>query len=72
MTFNRTDFVKEKIIKEYDTTIDSKNRITIRGQSKKNIRNYNVKIFSDGRILLEPRVLVHPDKLNKIIDDTPD
>ena len=58
--------MKAELLKEYDTTLDSKSRITVRGQTKKEIfKNYHVKIFTDGHILLEPRVLVHPSMISK-------
>jgi hypothetical protein len=58
--------MKAELLKEYDTSLDSKNRITVRSQSKKEVfRNYHVKVFVDGRILLEPRVLVHPSMISE-------
>jgi DNA-binding transcriptional regulator/RsmH inhibitor MraZ len=55
-----------ELLKEYDTTLDSKSRITVRAQSKKSLyKNYHVKIYNDGHIVLEPRVLVHPDQISK-------
>jgi len=44
-----------KIIKEYTTKIDDKNRITI-NESKYDY--YNVNVYENGCILLEPRELV--------------
>jgi DNA-binding transcriptional regulator/RsmH inhibitor MraZ len=55
-----------ELLNEYDTTLDSKCRVTVRGQSKKSLyKNYHVKIYKDGHIVLEPRVLVHPDQISK-------
>ena len=55
-----------ELLKEYDTTLDSKSRITVRWQSKKSLfKNYHVKIYKDGHVVLEPRVLVHPDQISK-------
>ena len=50
------------IIKEYDAHLDPKRRITLRG-----VRNeyYAVRMFEDGRILLDPRVLVPPQAVSK-------
>jgi len=45
----------ELTIRTYDSKVDSKKRITLR---KARFDYYNVKEFSDGKILLEPRVLV--------------
>lgn len=45
----------ELAINIYDSKVDSKNRITLR---KARFDYYNVKEFSDGKIVLEPRVLV--------------
>jgi hypothetical protein len=55
-----------ELMKEYDTTMDSKCRITVRGQTKDSLyKNYHVKIYKDGHIVLEPRVLVHPDQISE-------
>ena len=50
------------IVKEYDTHIDAKKRITLRGTDAE---YYAVKMFDDGRIMLEPRVLVPPEAVSK-------
>jgi hypothetical protein len=42
-------------IKSYDTKLDSKSRLTVRGAKA---RFYAVKVFSDGHVLLSPRRLV--------------
>lgn len=44
-------------LKTYDTKIDSKKRITLRGAK---YDYFHVEEFEDGRILLEPRVLAVP------------
>ncbi len=44
-------------IKEYDAKIDTKKRITLRGSS---YEYYHVIEFPNGKIELEPRVLVEP------------
>ena len=55
-----------EILKEYDTTIDNKHRLTVRGGIKqRHYKNYHVRVFGDGRILLEPRVLVDPKLISK-------
>jgi hypothetical protein len=51
---------KLKIVKEYDSPADSKNRISLRGATAKYFR---VKAFSNGSYFLEPRVLVPPTAL---------
>ena len=48
-------------VKNYDAHLDSKNRITLRGAM---FQNYNVKVFQNGCIVLEPRVLVTPDTIS--------
>lgn len=48
-------------ILEYDTVLDSKNRVTVR-KGTALYKNYHVRIFSDGKIVLEPRILVEPDR----------
>jgi hypothetical protein len=50
------------IVKEYDTKIDSKNRFVLRNPRYK---NYHVKELENGQVILEPRVLVHPDEISK-------
>ena len=55
-----------EVLNEYDTTIDSKFRITVRGKARNKLyKNYHVKIYTDGHIVLEPRVLVHPDQISE-------
>lgn len=51
------------IVKEYDALLDRKNRITIRGGST--FSNFHVSMYSDGKIVLEPRYLAKPDELSK-------
>jgi hypothetical protein len=50
------------LVREYDAHLDGKNRITLRGAAQE---YYAVKMFSDGRVLLEPRVLVPPESISK-------
>jgi hypothetical protein len=45
-------------VKEYDAKLDSRKRITIRDGE---YDHYHVREFEDGRIVLEPRVLVAPN-----------
>lgn len=52
----------ELVINSYDSKVDSKKRITLR---KARFDFYNVQEFSDGRIVLEPRVLVPPFEVSK-------
>jgi hypothetical protein len=52
------------LLKEYDTTLDTKHRITVRN-GKGLYKNYHVRVYGDGRILMEPRVLVHPKYISK-------
>lgn len=49
------------IVREYEAHLDTKNRITIRGAESE---YYAVKTFRDGRVLLEPRILVPPDAVS--------
>lgn len=49
--------------REYDASLDSKHRFTLRGRPPFN--HFHVKQFTDGRLLLEPRVLATPDQLSK-------
>jgi hypothetical protein len=48
-------------VKDYTVHIDSKKRITLRGAT---YQYYNVKEFSNGCILLEPRELTIPDTVS--------
>lgn len=50
------------VVKEYEAHLDTKKRITLRGAQSE---YYAVKTFSDGRVLLEPRVLVPPQAVSK-------
>jgi len=50
------------VIKEYDAHLDAKKRVTLRGTE---VQYYAVKMFSDGRVMLEPRVLVPPEAISK-------
>ena len=52
------------VLKEYDTTLDTKHRITVRSVPKL-YKNYHVRVYSDGRIQMEPRVLVDPKFISK-------
>ena len=47
----------QETIREYDAKLDTKKRITIRGNS---FEYYHVSEYSDGRIVLEPRELTVP------------
>jgi hypothetical protein len=50
------------LVKEYDTKIDDKKRITIR---RSKFTYYKVKEYDDGHLELEPRVLVSPEELSE-------
>lgn len=47
----------EATIKEYDAKVDSKKRLTLR---ESRYEYYHVQHYSDGSIMLQPRVLVEP------------
>jgi len=47
---------------EYDANVDMKKRITLRGSK---YSHYHVEELEDGRIILEPRVLVSPFEISK-------
>ena len=49
-------------VRQYDASVDTKKRITLRGSK---YTHYHVEEFEDGRIILEPRVLVCPFELSK-------
>ncbi|MGV3531410.1 MAG: hypothetical protein ACO1QR_03510 [Chthoniobacteraceae bacterium] len=46
------------VVQDYDVAADEKNRISLRGAKTK---YFHVTALSDGRYVLEPRVLVPPD-----------
>ena len=49
-------------VKEYDARIDVKKRVTLRGAR---YDHYHVQEYSDGRIVLEPRVLAAPFEVSR-------
>ncbi|MGA2613170.1 MAG: hypothetical protein ABSG38_06945 [Spirochaetia bacterium] len=49
-------------VSEYDTKIDVKKRLTLRGAR---YGHYHVKEFKDGRIVLEPREPVKPFSVSR-------
>ena len=50
------------LVKEYDAHLDMKKRVTLRGAEAE---YYAVRMFEDGHIVLEPRVLVPPEMISK-------
>jgi len=48
------------VVRNYDVAADAKNRISLRGAKTK---YFHVMALSNGSFLLEPRVLVAPDKI---------
>ena len=52
----------EAAVKEYDAKLDTKKRITLRGSS---YDYYHVIEFPNGKIELEPRVLVEPFEISE-------
>lgn len=55
--------MKTELLKEYNVELDKKNRMTIRGNL--GFSNYHVSIFSDGKILMEPRYLAKLEELSE-------
>ncbi len=49
-------------VKSYDAKIDSKKRITLRNAL---YEYFHIEEYSDGKIVLEPRVLVKPFEISK-------
>jgi hypothetical protein len=49
------------IIKEYSTKLDSKKRLTIRGS---NYNHFHVYVFNNGKILLNPQVVIENDTIS--------
>ena len=56
------DKIMPTAVKEYDTRIDMKKRVTLRGAQ---YENYHVYEYENGKIILEPRVLVDPFEVSK-------
>jgi len=56
-----TEEVAMPVLKEYDTKLDSKNRVTVR---KPRFEHYHVIEFDDGHIELKPRVLIDPNLIS--------
>jgi hypothetical protein len=54
--------MKATVTKEYDAHLDNKKRIVLRGTKAE---YFAVQMFSDGCVLLEPRVLVPPEAVSK-------
>ncbi len=50
------------ILKEYQTPVDSRKRVTIRGNAA---AYYNVVQYDNGVIVMEPRELVRPDSISE-------
>ncbi len=48
------------IVRNYDVAADAKNRISLRGARTK---YFHVMVLSNGSFVLEPRLLVAPDKI---------
>ena len=53
---------KEAAVKEFDTTLDSRRRITLRDAP---YANYHVTAYDDGSFRLEPRILVEPHSMSE-------
>ena len=49
-------------VKSYDAKIDSKKRITLRNAL---YEYFHIEEYADGKIVLEPRVLVKPFEISK-------
>lgn len=54
-------FMEAIAVKSYDAKVDSKKRITLRNA---NYDYFHIEEFSDGRIILEPRILVKPFEIS--------
>jgi hypothetical protein len=48
------------VVRDYDIAADAKNRISLRGAKAK---YFHVVALSNGSFVLEPRVLVNPEKI---------
>ena len=52
-----------KPIKEYDVSLDAKHRCVVRGATA---TKYHAQVFSDGKIVMEPMLLVPLKVLSKL------
>ena len=50
------------VLNQYTAHLDTKKRLTIRGALAE---FFAVKVFSDGHVVLEPRVLIDPGAISK-------
>ena len=48
------------VVRNYDVAADAKSRISLRGARTK---HFHVMVLSNGSFVLEPRILVAPDKI---------
>ena len=55
--------MKQQIVQEYDVTLDSKKRCTIRG--KRRFDTYHVSVYKNGKIVMEPRYVARLDELSE-------
>jgi hypothetical protein len=55
--------MKTKLMKEYNVELDKKKRMTIRGNL--GFKNYHVRIFNNGKIVMEPQVLAKPFEISE-------
>ncbi len=51
-----------EIIKKYEANLDNKKRLTVRGVS---FKHYVVEVYSNGKIVLNPRLLIDPNTISK-------
>ena len=54
--------MQTEIVKKYETNLDSKKRLTVRGSP---FKHYVVEDYSNGKVVLNPRVLVDPNKISR-------
>ena len=55
--------MSKNVLQEYDAKLDNKQRCVIHGIPS--FDRYHVKVFSDGKIEMTPRVLVSPEELSE-------
>jgi hypothetical protein len=52
-----------QIIKKYEANLDNKKRLTVCGVS---FKHYVLEVYSNGKIVLNPRILSDPDSISQI------
>lgn len=70
-TLTKAVIMSEVLLSEYEAKLDNKKRVTIRNAP---FPFYKIKVYKNGKVVMEPRVLVDPNKISsdtlRIIDSS--